>query len=86
MAKGAQKLFKSDIAVATTGNAGPLKGEAEAEVGTVCVALVIKDRVISFTFNFGQPREKVIMACVAKVWYLLYKYLKQQIVGFKIKQ
>lgn len=77
MAKGAQKLFKSDIAVATTGNAGPLKGEAEAEVGTVCVALVIKDRVISFTFNFGQPREKVIMACVAKVWFLLYKYLKQ---------
>lgn len=76
MAVGAKKVYQTDIAVATTGNAGPLKGDADAEVGTVCIALAYKDKVESFTFNFGQPRDKVIQASVDKVWFILYKYLK----------
>lgn len=35
MAKGCQKLFKTDIAVSTTGVAGPGKGEDGKDVGTV---------------------------------------------------
>ena len=60
MAIGIQKLMKTDYAIATTGNAGPAKGEAVAEVGTVFIALATPNEVKVSVFNFGQPREKVI--------------------------
>lgn len=78
MALGARKLYNADIAVATTGNAGPLKGDSDAEVGTVCIALATAEGVQSYTFNFGQSRSVVIQACIEKVWLLLYKYLKNR--------
>lgn len=79
MAVGARALYKADIAVATTGNAGPLKGDSDAEVGTVCIAVATAGGVHSYTFNFGKPRSKVIQASVEKVWMLLYKYLKNKV-------
>lgn len=76
MALGAKRIFKTDLAISTTGNAGPLKGDGDVEVGTVCMAFAFNDKVESFTFNFGQPRNKVIQAAVEKTWLILYKYLK----------
>ena len=73
MAKGAQKLFKSDIAVATTGNAGPLKGDSDKKIGTVCIAIDTAENKKAFTFDCGQPRSKVSEAAVHKVWFLLYR-------------
>lgn len=78
MAVGAKKLYKTDISIATTGNAGPSKGDSDVEIGTVCFALATNEKVESYTFNFGQPREKVIQASVQKVWLLMYKYLKNR--------
>lgn len=75
MAVGARRIFKTDYALATTGNAGPQKGEADAEIGTVCIALATPDNVVGYTFNFGQPREKVIQAAVNKTLDILYKKL-----------
>ena len=66
MAKQAQLIFQSDYAIATTGNAGPTKGDADAEVGTVFIALATPNSVIVEEFNFGQPREKVIDRAVNK--------------------
>ncbi len=60
MALGIQKIMKTDYAIATTGNAGPTKGDANAEVGTVFIALATPTAVFVEEFNFGQPREKVI--------------------------
>ena len=60
MAIGVQKIMKSDYAIATTGNAGPSKGDSKAEVGTVFIALATPNAVLVEEFNFGQPREKVI--------------------------
>lgn len=60
MAIGVQKRMKSDYAIATTGNAGPSKGNSKAEVGTVFIALATPNAVLVEEFNFGQPREKVI--------------------------
>lgn len=73
MALGAQKLMKTDYAIATTGNAGPLKGDADTEVGTVFLALATPDEVIVEEFNFGQPREKVIDRAVNKAFEMLQK-------------
>lgn len=73
MAIGVQKLMKSDYAIATTGNAGPLKGDADAEVGTVFLALATPSEVIVEEFNFGQPREKVIDRAVNKAFEMLQK-------------
>ncbi|WLD24597.1 CinA family nicotinamide mononucleotide deamidase-related protein [Flavobacterium dauae] len=78
MAVGVKRIYQTDLAISTTGNAGPLKGDADAEVGTVCMAFAFNDQVESFTFNFGQPRNKVIQAAVEKVWLILYKYLKNK--------
>ena len=73
MALQSKRLFGSDYALATTGNAGPNKGDAFAEVGTVFIALATPDTVYCEEFNFGQPREKVIGRAVNKAFEMLYK-------------
>ena len=73
MALQSQKIFASDYAIATTGNAGPNKGDSEAEIGTVFIALATPKEVFVEEFNFGQPREKVIGRAVNKAFEMLYK-------------
>jgi nicotinamide-nucleotide amidase len=73
MALGVQKVLRSDFAVATTGNAGPSKGDADASLGTVCVAIATPNGVFSEQFNFGQPRQKVIDRAVNKGLEMLLK-------------
>jgi nicotinamide-nucleotide amidase len=73
MATQVQKKFKTDFAIATTGNAGPSKGDYEAEVGAVFIAIATPKGVFSEEFNFGQPREKVINRAVNKGLELIYK-------------
>ena len=60
MALNVKQLLNTDYAIATTGNAGPTKGEEKAELGSVFIALATPNEVIVEEFNFGQPREKVI--------------------------
>ena len=66
-------IFGTDYAIATTGNAGPLKGESEAEIGTVFIAIASPNEVLVQEFNFGQPREKVIDRAVNTAFEWLYK-------------
>jgi nicotinamide-nucleotide amidase len=73
MALGLQKMMQVDYAIATTGNAGPVKGDSAAEVGIVFIAIATPDSVFVEEFNFGQPREKVIDRTVGKSLELLYK-------------
>lgn len=68
-----QKMMQTNIAISTTGNAGPLKGDADAEVGTVFIGIAINNEVFVKEFNFGQPREKVIDRAVNKALELVYK-------------
>lgn len=46
MAKSVRQLFDADYGISTTGNAGPTKGDSNAEVGTVCIAIATKDKCI----------------------------------------
>ena len=79
MVTGIQKLMKTDYAVATTGNAGPNKGEADAEVGTVFIALATPNEIIIEEFNFGQPREKVIDRTANKALEMLQKEILKNV-------
>ncbi|MNK62167.1 Nicotinamide-nucleotide amidohydrolase PncC [compost metagenome] len=73
MALRVKDLLKTDYALATTGNAGPSKGDSDAEVGTVFIALATPNGVITEEFNFGQPREKVIDRASVKSLEILQK-------------
>ena len=73
MVKLVQKMMKSDYAIATTGNAGPTKGDEDAELGTVFIGIATLNDVFVEEFNFGQPREKVIDRGVSKALELIYK-------------
>jgi len=79
MAIGIQKLMQTDYAIATTGNAGPGKGDAEAEVGTVFIALATPNEIIIEEFNFGQPREKVIDRTANKAFEMLQKEILKNV-------
>mgnify|MGYP000411502286 FL=1 len=79
MALSVQKIMQTDYAIATTGNAGPTKGDADVEVGTVCIALATPKGVIVEEFNFGQPREKVIDRAVIKSLEMLQKEILKNV-------
>lgn len=79
MALNVKKMMKTDYAIATTGNAGPLKGDSNAEIGAVFIALATPSEVIVEEFNFGQPREKVIDRAVIKSLELLQKEILKNV-------
>jgi nicotinamide-nucleotide amidase len=73
MASNVLQLFQTDYAIATTGNAGPTKGDADAELGTVFIAIATKTGVYSEKFNLGNHRTKVIHKAVNKAFEMLQK-------------
>ena len=66
MAFNAAEKFGADFAIATTGNAGPTKGDSDEEVGTVCIAIATPKKVISKKFIFSNHRERTIGKAVNK--------------------
>jgi nicotinamide-nucleotide amidase len=75
MAKNVKNLLKTDFAVATTGNAGPTKGDSDAEVGTVYIAIASPKGVFSEKFMMGNHRERIVQKTVNKAFELLQKEL-----------
>lgn len=73
MAQQCLQLFKSDYAVATTGNAGPTKGDSDADLGTVFIAIATKNTVFSQKFTLGNNRTRVVNKAVNKALELLQK-------------
>lgn len=71
MAKNARNLFNTDYAIATTGNAGPTKGESDADLGTVFIGIASPRGVEVKEFSFGNHREKVIGKTLNKSMHLL---------------
>jgi nicotinamide-nucleotide amidase len=79
MALSIKIMMKTDYAIATTGNAGPSKGDSKAEIGTVFIALATPNGIIVEEFNFGQPREKVIDRTVIKSLEILQKEILKNV-------
>jgi nicotinamide-nucleotide amidase len=66
MALNCKKLFNTDYAIATTGNAGPTVDKSDKTVGVVFIAIASPNKVLIEEFNFGKPREKVILRASVK--------------------
>jgi len=73
MAKGAKEKLNTNYAIAVTGNAGPTKDATDKSLGAVFIAIVSDNKQVVESFNFGQPREKVIHKTVNKALELLQK-------------
>ena len=79
MALAVKKLMNTDYAIATTGNAGPSKGDGNSEIGTVFIAIATPNDLIIEEFNFGQPRVKVIDRAVNKAFEMLQKEILKNV-------
>ncbi|MEZ4970131.1 MAG: competence/damage-inducible protein A [Flavobacteriaceae bacterium] len=73
MATNLRKLLKTDFAIATTGNAGPTKGDSDAEVGTVFIAVVSPKAVVVEKYHMGGQRERIVQKTVNKAFEMLQK-------------
>ena len=71
MAENARKKFNATVGLSTTGNAGPSKGDSDAEIGTVWIAIATQDKIVTEKFLFGRHRERVIGKSVNKALELL---------------
>lgn len=73
MAENVLKLLKTDFAVATTGNAGPSKGDSDADIGTVFIAVASPSGVCVEKFMMGNHRTRIVQKAVNKAFELLQK-------------
>ena len=67
MAIEVRKKFNSDISLAVTGNAGPLKGNNNEPIGKVFIAVSSEKKSFVKEFNFGNHRERIIERAVNKI-------------------
>ena len=73
MAIEVRKKFNSDISLAVTGNAGPLKGNNNEPIGKVFIAVSSENKSFVKEFNFGNHRERIIERAVNKSFEILLK-------------
>lgn len=73
MAEGVSKLYHSDYAIATTGEAGPTKGDSDAEIGTVYIALKTPNTIKVSKHHFGFVRKTIIKRATNTALTMLWK-------------
>jgi nicotinamide-nucleotide amidase len=80
MAEGARRALGVDVAVATTGVAGPDGGSAEKPVGTVCIGLAAADGSAGRRYQLWGNREwvKLLASQIALDW------IRRQLLGLPL--
>lgn len=76
MAMGAAERANADCAIATTGVAGPTGGTEENPVGTVCIACVVKDQVLTERMVFEGNRMEIRMQAAVYAIEMLCDYIE----------
>src|SRR5699024_6141747 len=73
MAMKGRELFQSDYCLSTTGNAGPTKGDSDAEIGTIFIGLATPDQVMAFEYNFGDDRDGIVKRAIFKALEIIHR-------------
>jgi PncC family amidohydrolase len=79
MAEGARRVFGADIAVATTGIAGPGGGTARKPVGLVYIAATGPNGTVVNEHQFSGDREAVMSAAATAAMELLVETVEREI-------
>ncbi len=77
MVRGVQSRFNTDVAVATSGVAGPTGGTPEKPVGMVWIAVAVRDKVVSECFQFGKFRDRNITRATIEALAMLKKEIEK---------
>tara|TARA_B100000959_G_C14633903_1_gene481424 strand:- start:20 stop:508 length:489 start_codon:yes stop_codon:yes gene_type:complete len=77
MAINSNILFKTDLALSITGNAGPTGGDLIKEIGIVFIGIAKLFDVKVFKFCFSGDREGIIKKAVNESFLILYKELNK---------
>jgi nicotinamide-nucleotide amidase len=82
MAAGARQSLGADIAVSTTGIAGPDGGTPEKPVGTVCLGLSSADETLAARYQFWGTRDwvKLLASQVALEW------IRRHVLGLPVRE
>ncbi|QBA63605.1 competence/damage-inducible protein A [Muriicola soli] len=78
MAENIRSMMNSDLGIATTGNAGPTKGDSDAPIGTVFIAVSSEKGTIVEKFSMGNHRVRIVQKGVHKAM----EMLRQEILKF----
>lgn len=73
MVRKLQQMMQSDFAIATTGNAGPAKGDSDEEVGQVYIAIASPKKAYALSFQMGKNRERITQKSVNKALEMIYQ-------------
>jgi nicotinamide-nucleotide amidase len=76
MAEGLISSGNCDIAIATTGIAGPKSDNTEKPVGLAYISIGTKENISVYKFNFVGDRETITQTAINQALFLAYKRLK----------
>ena len=77
MAEGARRALGCDVALATSGIAGPGGGTVAKPVGTICIAVADAAGAVSRQFSFDRGRELNIQYTTVQILDLLRQRLRE---------
>ena len=76
MALGLLSTGDCDLAIATTGLAGPKTDRSELPVGLCCIAIGTKEKICVYQYKFDGTREEIMEKAINYALFLAYKRLK----------
>lgn len=76
MAEGLIKTGECQVAISTTGIAGPKSDNTQKPVGLAYIGVALNDDVSVYKFNFGGNREAITQSGINQALFLAYKKIK----------
>ena len=76
MALGLLNTGDCDVAIATTGLAGPKSDKNMHPVGYCCIAVGTRERISVYQYKFDGNREEITEKAINYALFLAYKHLK----------